>query len=139
MNINYTKEAIKSLRVAQSSSPLSQGIKFGNLIFLSGQLGRNPTTGKLESGFDAQATRVMNNLKDILEDANSSMDMVLKTTIFVTNLEKAKNLNTIYKEYFSEPLPARSRVEVSGLGEGVEIEIELIAGMNYENSNLSEK
>jgi len=127
VNINYTKESIKSSRVAQSSSPLSQGIKFGNLIFLSGQLGRNPTTGKLESGFDAQATRVMNNLKDILEDANSSMDMVLKTTIFVTDLKKAKNLNPIYKEFFNEPLPARSCVEVSALGGGAEIEIELIA------------
>ena len=129
MNINYTKEAIKSLRVAQSSSPLSQGIKFGNLIFLSGQLGRNPTTGKLESGFDAQATRVMNNLKDILEDANSSMDMVLKTTIRVTDRKKAKNLNAIYKKFFNEPLPARSCVEVSALGlDGeAELEIELIA------------
>lgn len=128
MDINYTKEAIESSRVAKSSSPLSQGIKFGNLIFLSGQLGRNPATGKLESGFDAQTRRVMNNLKNILEDANSSMDMVLKTTIFVIDLKKAKNLNTIYKEFFNGPLPARSRVEVSALGGGAEIEIELVAG-----------
>jgi len=127
MSQSYKKEVISSPNEAPSSSPLSHGIKWGNLIFLSGQLGRNPDTGKLEEGFDNQTRRVLQNLKELLTTVNSSMDMVLKTTIFVTDLKKAKNLNAIYKEFFNEPLPARIRVEVSALGGGAEVEIELIA------------
>jgi 2-iminobutanoate/2-iminopropanoate deaminase len=113
--------------VARSSSPLSQGIRFGNLLFLSGQLGRDPATGKLEAGFEAQARRTMTNLRDLLESAGSSMDMVLKTTVFVTDLARVGELNSIYREFFNNPLPARSCVEVSALAGGAEVEIELIA------------
>ena len=131
MSQSYKKEVISSPNVAPSSSPLSQGIKWGNLIFLSGQLGKNPNTGELEKGFIAQTRRVLENLKELLTTANSSMDMVLKTTIFVTDLKKAKNLNAIYKEFFNEPLPVRSCVEVSALGGGAEVEIELIASCDW--------
>lgn len=122
------KELIKSANVAQSTSPLSQGIKYGNFIFLSGQLGRNPVSGKLEEGFDEQVRRALNNLKEVLASSNSSMDMVLKTTIFVTDITKVKRLNSIYRKFFGEPLPARSCVEVSSLSQDAEVEIELIAG-----------
>ena len=127
MSKSYEKEVISSSNIAPSSSPLSQGIKWGNLIFLSGQLGRNPDTGELEEGFDNQTRRVLQNLKELLTTVNSSMDMVLKTTIFVTDLKKVKNLNAIYKEFFNEPLPVRSCVEVSALGGGHRRQIELIA------------
>jgi enamine deaminase RidA (YjgF/YER057c/UK114 family) len=70
------KHNISSDKVAQSSSPLSQGIRFKDFIFLSGQLGRNPTTGKLEEDFVSQVRRILSNLRDLLETSGSSMDMV---------------------------------------------------------------
>ena len=121
------KKEISTLKVAKSSSPLSQGISYGNLIFLSGQLGRNPETEQLENGFRVQVKRVMNNLKEILEASGSSMDMVLKTTIFITDLSNAKELNEVYQEFFNKPYPARSCIEVSALALKAEVEIELIA------------
>jgi len=126
----YKKEALSSPNVAPSSSPLSQGIKFGNLIFLSGQLGRNPNTGELEKGFNAQTRRVLKNLKELLIIANSSMDKVLKVTIFITDINKVKDLNSIYKEYFNEPLPSRICVEVSALAKGAEVEMDIISSCN---------
>ena len=127
MSQSYKKEVISSSNVAPSSSPLSQGIKWGNLIFLSGQIGRNPDTGKLEEGFDNQTRRVLQNLKELLTTVNSSMDRVLKTTIFMKNLSNGKELNEIYQEFFTKPYPARSCVKVSALALKAEVEIELIA------------
>lgn len=121
------KKEITTSKVAKSSSPLSQGVRYGNLIFLSGQLGRNPETGQLEKEFRVQVKRVMNNLKEILEASGSSMDMVLKTTIFITDLSNAKELNEVYQEFFNKPYPARSCIEVSALALEAEVEIELIA------------
>lgn len=124
---NYKKEVISSPNVAPSSSPLSQGIKWGNLIFLSGQIGRNPGTGELEEGFDAQVRRVLQNLKELLATVNSSMDKVLKVTIFVTDINKVKDLNSIYREYFNEPFPSRICLEISALAKGAEVEIDIIS------------
>lgn len=121
------REEIVSNKVAKSSSPLSQGIRFGNLIFLSGQLARNPETGKLETEYSAQVRRILSNLRDLLEASGSSMGMVLKTTVFVTDITKVGELNKVYREFFSDPMPARSCVEVSALAGGAEVEIELIA------------
>ena len=97
------------------------------MIFLSGQLGRNPETGQLENEFRVQVKRAMNNLKEILEASGSSMDMVLKTTIFITDLSNVKELNEVYQEFFNKPYPARSCVEVTALALKAEVEIELIA------------
>jgi 2-iminobutanoate/2-iminopropanoate deaminase len=123
------KQKISTDKIAHTSRSWSQGIKFGDLLFLSGQLGRNPITGELEEGFGPQVRRVLSNLREIVEAAGSSMDMVLKTTIFVTDMSKLKELNAIYAEFFSDPLPARSCVEVTALAGGAEVEIELIAGL----------
>ena len=77
-------QTLQCSNVAPSSSPLVQGVIYGGLIFLSGQLGKNPQTGKLESGFEAETSRVLENLKLLLEEAGSSMDKVLKVTVFLT-------------------------------------------------------
>jgi len=130
MSKSYEKEVISSSNIAPSSSPLSQGIKWGNLIFLSGQLGRNPDTGELEKGFNAQVKRVLQNLKELLNAANSPMDKVLKVTIFMTDISKAKELNSIYKKYFNEPFPSRICVEVSALAKGAEVEMDIISSCN---------
>ena len=127
MSQNYRKRVISSPNIAPSSSPLSQCVKYGNLLFLSGQLARNPETGELEKGFCEQVRRVLENLKEVLISGNSSMDKVLKVTIFLTDINNVKNLNEIYKEYFNESFPSRSCVEVSSLSKGGLVEIELIA------------
>ncbi len=133
------REEIVSDKVAKSSSPLSQGIKFGNLIFLSGQLARNPETGKLETEYSTQVRRALSNLRDLLEASDSSMDMVLKTTVFVTDITKVGELNQVYREFFSAPMPARSCVEVSALAGGAEVEIELIAASRGRVAECSEQ
>lgn len=127
MTGKYSRTVISSARVAKSKSPLSEGVIHGNMIYLSGQLGRNPQTGELENSFEKQAERVLDNIQKILEDAGSSMEMVLKTTIFVVDPQKVAILNPIYRKFFSEPYPARSCVTVAALGQNAEIEIEAIA------------
>ncbi len=133
------REEIVSDKVAKSSSPLFQGIRFGNLIFLSGQLARNPETGKLETEYSAQVRRTLSNLRDLLEASNSSMDMVLKTTVFVTDITKVGEFNKVYHEFFSDPMPARSCVEVSALAGGAEVKIELIAACRGKEGHGSEQ
>lgn len=115
-------------KVVKSSNPLVQGIRHGDFLFLSGQLGRNPETNKLEEGFEKQTRRTLENLKLILESEGASMKDVLKTTIYVKDITKVGLLNPIYTEYFHQkPVPARSCVEISGLAGDAEVEIELIA------------
>jgi len=127
MKKEYARTVVSSERVAKSKSPLSEGVIHGGIIYLSGQLGRNPQTGELEPSFEKQAERVLDNIQKILEDAGSSMDMVLKTTIFVVDPKKVAILNPIYSRFFSEPYPSRSCVTVAALGQNAEIEIEAIA------------
>lgn len=114
--------------IAKSANPLSQGVKFSDLVFLSGQLGRNPDTGKLETGIYEQTLRALSNLKALLETEGLTMGDVLKTTIFIADISKIAEMNKAYGEYFSSPFPARSCVEVSALGGGAGVEIEVIAG-----------
>lgn len=119
---------IRCDRVPMSANPLAQGVRHGDFIFLSGQLGKNPETGKMEEGFEKQTRRVLENLRLLLESEGVSMKQVLKTTIFVKDIRNTPILNSIYGEYFGQPFfPARSCVEVSALGGGAEVEIELIA------------
>ena len=113
--------------VPRPQGPLSVGMRFKDLIFLSGQLGRDPRTGAFAQGFDAQARQALTNLKGILEECGSTMKSVLKVNIFVTDIAFLSAMNTIYAEFFEAPYPARSTVEVSGLAGGAEVEIELIA------------
>jgi len=122
------KQEIVCDDIAKLANPLSQGLKFGNLVFLSGQLGRNPGTGKLENGVYNQTVRVLSNLKSLLETEGLSMRDVLKTTIFMADISKVAEMNKAYGEFFAAPFPTRSCIEVSALGGGAEVEIEVIAG-----------
>jgi len=107
--------------------PYSQAIISGNLIFCSGQIGINPDTGELAEGIEAQTKQVLKNLKEILIEAHSSLEKVIKTTIFLKNIADFKKVNEIYGEFFSSHKPARSTVEVSNLPKGALVEIEIIA------------
>lgn len=122
------KKEVECSSIAKSSSPLSQGIVYGDFIYLSGQLGKNPVTGKLEIGTYEQTLRVMENIKAILASLGIGMEKIIKTTIFLTNLSEVAEVNRAYSSYFSAPLPARSCVGISELAGGATVEIEVIAG-----------
>lgn len=111
-----------------SGRPYSPAVKVGNLIFVSGQVALDPETGEaVRDSFEAQVRRVMENIKRIVEEAGSSMDNIVKTTVFLTDMGKFAEMNEIYGSYFEKDPPARSTVEVSGLALGFDVEIECIA------------
>lgn len=108
--------------------PYSQAIEVGNLIFASGQIPADPATGNIvEGGIEAQAHQSLTNVKNLLEAAGSSIDKVVKTTVFLAEMADFATVNGIYAQYFSEPYPARSAVAVKTLPKGVLIEVEVIA------------
>ena len=107
--------------------PYSQAVISGNLVFLSGQLGLLPTTGKLTEGVEAQTRQALINLQAVLDAAGSSVDQIVKTTIFLADMGDFATVNAIYAEIFSAAPPARSTVEVAALPLGARVEIEAIA------------
>ncbi len=107
--------------------PYSQAQIVGNLVYTSGQLGIDPATGDLVEGLEAQTHQVFKNLKALLEAAGSCLCKVVKTTVFIQNMADFGVINGIYAEYFTEPFPARSCVEVAKLPKGGLIECEVIA------------
>tara|TARA_X000000368_G_scaffold410971_1_gene395199 strand:- start:120 stop:590 length:471 start_codon:yes stop_codon:yes gene_type:complete len=122
-----TKEIISTENAPQAIGPYSQAVKAGNLMFISGQIPLNPSTGDLISGsIEDEATQVLNNLKNICEAAGHSLEDVVKITIFLTDLSNFAIVNEVMKQHFEEPYPARATVEVSGLPLGVNVEIEAI-------------
>ena len=126
-----TKEIISTVNAPQAIGPYSQAVKTGNLIFISGQIPLNPSTGDLVSGsIEDEANQVLNNLKSICEAAGYSLEDVVKITIFLTDLSNFASVNEVMKQHFQEPYPARATVEVSGLPLGVNVEIEAIVSTN---------
>jgi len=118
MNVNGAPEAV---------GPYVHAVKTGNLIFTSGQLGLNPQDGSLPEGIEAQTKQSLENLKTVLEGCGSDFEHVIKTTIFLDNIEDFAKVNEIYAQYFSAEFPARSCVEVAKLPKGGLVEIEAIA------------
>lgn len=127
MNENPTIEVFSTDKVAPSSGPLSQAVRFGNLLFVSGQVGRSPKTGRIVDGFEQQATQTLQNLKTILEDSGVNMQCVLKATVYLTDVKHMGKMNEIYGRFFPGDKPSRTTCIVAGLNGGAEIEIDLIA------------
>lgn len=122
------KQIISTDRGPKAIGPYSQAIKANGLIFISGQVCINPATQQLVEGdITVQTGRVMENLKGIVEAAGSSMDKVLKTTVFLSDMGDFAAMNAVYGKYFGEAPPARATVQVSRLPRDVKVEIELIA------------
>lgn len=117
----HTEDAPKAI------GPYVQANQIGTLIFTSGQLGINPETGQLETGIEAQTVQIFKNLSAVLEAGNSDLNHVIKTTVFLKNLDYFAQVNEIYARYFNELLPARSAFQVGKLPMDAEIEIEVIA------------
>lgn len=107
--------------------PYSQAQIVGNLVYTSGQIGIDPATGAVVEGLEAQAEQVFTNLSELLKAAGSDMSKVVKTTVFIKNMNDFAAINAVYAKYFTEPFPARSCVEVARLPKDVLLECEVIA------------
>jgi 2-iminobutanoate/2-iminopropanoate deaminase len=108
--------------------PYSQAIRAGNLVFTSGQLALEPTSGKMVAGgVEAQTRQALENVKAVLAAAGGALDTVVKTTVFIKNMEDFPRINAVYAEYFPANQPARSCVEVARLPKDALVEIEVIA------------
>lgn len=118
---------IKTNKAPLAIGPYSQAIITNNMVFTSGQIPVNPVNGEIPAGIEAQANQVFSNLKNLLEASGTGIDKVVKTTVFIKNMEDFPALNKIYESYFTAPYPARSCVEVSKLPKDVLLEIEAIA------------
>lgn len=125
------KEIISTSKAPAAIGPYSQAVKAGNLLFVSGQIPLDPATGALipETTIQAQVTRVFQNLSAILEQAGGSLDNVVKTTVFLKNMEDFVPMNQVYQEFFKTDCPARSAVEVARLPKDVLVEVEAIAAL----------
>lgn len=112
----------------RSNAPFSEAVRVGNLLFLSGQLGRDPQTGKLaEGGIEAETRQCLDNIKRTLEKYGSSLDRVVKATVMLADIGEWARMNSVYTTYFTRNKPARSAFGVSGLAGGARVEIEVIA------------
>lgn len=118
---------IKTDKAPAAIGPYSQAIISGNTVYCSGQIPINPETGAIPEGVAAQAHQVFKNIKNLLEAAGTSIDNVIKTSVFIKDMNDFAEINAIYAEYFTEPYPARSCVEVARLPKDVLLETEVIA------------
>ena len=122
------KEIIRTDKGFVSKSPLTQAIKIGNMLFISGQVPVDSKTMQVVSeDFAVQARQVLENLKGIVEAAGGSLLQIVKTTVFLTEMSRFQEMNEIYKTYFSEEPPARTCIGVKELPRKSQIEIEAIA------------
>ena len=120
--------AISTTKAPAAIGPYSQAIKVGELLFVSGQLPINPATGTFAEGGIKELTRQsLTNMKAILEEAGTSMANVVKTTVFLADMNDFAAMNEVYAEFFAAPFPARSAVAVKTLPKGALVEIECIA------------
>lgn len=120
-------KVISTEKAPAAIGPYSQARVVGNLIFASGQIPIIPATGALAEGLEAQAEQVFTNIANLLEAAGSDMGHVVKTTVFIKNMDDFGAINAIYARHFLEPFPARSCVEVARLPKDVLLECEVIA------------
>ena len=118
---------IKTNKAPAALGPYSQGIIMGSTVFTSGQVGINPANGEVAPDIEGQARQVLQNVKAVLEAGGAKMDDVVKTSVFVKNMDDFAKVNEIYAEFFTEPYPARSCVEVARLPKDMLVEIEAIA------------
>lgn len=121
------KKVISTTNAPAAIGPYSQAIEANGFVFASGQIPVNPATGEVPEGIEAQAEQVMTNMKNLLEAAGTSMENVVKTTVFIKSMDDFGTINGIYSKYFAKECPARSCVEISRLPKDVLLEMEAIA------------
>lgn len=120
-------EYVKTEQAPQAIGPYSQAVKVNGMVFTSGNIPLNAAGDLVEGGIEEQTAQVLKNLKNVLEEAGSSMQQVVKTTVFIQDMNEFTAINGIYEEHFGDHKPARSCVEVARLPKDVRVEIEAIA------------
>ena len=124
------KKVISTTKAPAAIGPYSQAIQVGNLVYTSGQIPIDPATGVfVEGGIREQTRQSLLNVKAILEEAGLTMSDVVKTTVFMADMNDFADMNAVYAELFAEPYPARSAVAVKMLPKGALVEIEVVVGM----------
>ena len=124
------KKEISTKNAPAAIGPYSQAIEVNGMLYTSGMIPINPATGELVTGsVEAQAEQALTNLKSLIEASGSSMDKVVKTVVFIKDMNDFAKINGIYEKYFTAPFPARSCVEVARLPKDVAIEVEAIVEM----------
>lgn len=122
------KKVIQTEKAPKAIGPYSQAIRADSMVFTAGQIALDPTTGELVVGsVEDQARQVLTNLRNVLEAAGSSLEHVVKTTVFLKDMNDFPRMNSIYAEFFGANPPARSTVAVAGLPKGGLVEIEAVA------------
>ena len=122
------KKIVVSEKAPKAIGPYSVAVQTGQLVFTAGQIGLDPKTMEIVSGgVEAETRQVLTNLKNVLEDAGSSLGDVVKTTVFLKDMGDFAKMNAIYGEFFTQNPPARSTVAVAGLPKGCNVEIEAVA------------
>ena len=125
------KKVIKTTKAPAAIGPYNQAIQVGNLVYTSGQIPIDPATGNfVEGGIKEQTRQSLLNVKAILEEAGLTMRDVIKTTVFMADMNDFSDMNAVYSEFFPEPYPARSAVAVKTLPKGALVEIEVVAGVS---------
>ena len=122
------KQIIHTDKAPKAIGPYSQAVQIGNFIYTAGQVGLEPTSMEMvPGGIEEQTRQVLTNLSSVLDAAGSSLSQVVKTTVFLDDMNDFAKMNTIYTEFFNENPPARSTVAVAGLPKGALVEIECVA------------
>ena len=117
---------VKTTKAPAAIGPYSQGVIMGNVLFTSGQIPINPATGEIPEGVEEQAKQALTNVSKVIEAAGADMSKVVKTTVFIKDMNDFAKINEVYATFFTEPFPARSCVEVARLPKDVLLEVEAI-------------
>ena len=124
------KKVISTTKAPSAIGPYSQAIQVGNIVYTSGQIPIDPATGVfVEGGIKEQTRQSLLNVKAILEEAGLTMVNVVKTTVFMADMNDFADMNAVYAEFFTESYPARSVIAVKNLPKGALVEIEVVAGI----------
>lgn len=130
MEVIMEKEVVLTQNAPKAIGPYSQAIKIGGMVYTSGQIPLDSITGQIvEGGIENQTRSVLDNLKAVLEASGATLSSVVKTTVFLKDMNQFAIVNGIYGEYFTEPFPARSCVQVAKLPRDVDVEIEAVAAI----------
>lgn len=122
------RETVNTPKAPRAIGPYSQAVRAGNLLFCSGQIPLDPETGRLvDGGVEEQARRVLLNLEAVLEAGNSSLDQVIKTTVYLADLADFAKVNSVYAAFFRQAPPARATVQAAALPAGALVEIDAVA------------
>jgi 2-iminobutanoate/2-iminopropanoate deaminase len=125
-----TRQAVSTASAPQAIGPYSQAVRAGSLLFVSGQIPIDPATGNLVDGdAAAQTRRVLDNIGEILKAAGASFDHVVRTTVFLADMNDFGAMNDVYATYFAAPAPARATVQAARLPKDARVEIDVIASL----------